>query len=63
VDRYIDDFERVLIMHTYGLPLELMARVVKRGSTLVAEYLNIIVEHFLDRDAVKSRLRMKGVKI
>jgi hypothetical protein len=50
-------------MHTYGLPLELMARVVKRGSTLVAEYLNIIVEHFLDRDAVKSRLRMKGVKI
>jgi hypothetical protein len=63
VDRYIDDFERVLILHTYGLPLELMARVVKRGPTLVAEYLNIIAEHFPDREAVKSHLRLKGVKI
>ncbi|WP_152944640.1 hypothetical protein [Desulfofundulus thermobenzoicus] len=50
-------------MHTYGLQLELMARVVRRGPTLVAEYLNIIAEHFPDREAVKSHLRLKGVKI
>lgn len=63
VDRYIDDFERILILYMYGLPLELMARVAKRGPTLVAEYLNIIAEHFPDRQAVKSHLRLRGVKI
>jgi hypothetical protein len=57
VDRYIDDFERILILHLYGLPLELMARVTRRGPTLVAEYLNIIAEHFPDKEAVKSHLR------
>ncbi|MHB8984451.1 MAG: DUF1670 domain-containing protein, partial [Eubacteriales bacterium] len=62
-DRYIDDFERILILYLYGLPLELMARVAKRGPTLVAEYLNIIDEHFSDREAVKSHLRLRGVKI
>lgn len=41
----------------YGLPLELIARVTKRDLTLVADYLNIIAEHFPDIGAVKEHLR------
>jgi two-component system LytT family response regulator len=43
----------------YGLPLELIARVTKRDLTLVADYLNIIAEHFPDIGAVKEHLRRR----
>lgn len=63
VDSYVDDFEKVMVLYTYGLPKRLLARVINRGVTLVEEYFKIIEHHFPDKDAVKSHLRRHGVEI
>lgn len=63
VDSYVDDFEKVMVLYTYGLPKKLLARVINRGVTLVDEYFKIIEQHFPDKEAVKSHLRRNGVEI
>jgi len=63
VDRYIDDFERVMVLYTYGLPRKLLARSINRGVALVDEYIQIIEQRFPDKEAVKSHLRQHGVEI
>lgn len=63
VDRYLDLFNSVLILYVYDMPTDLMARVTRRGQRLIEEHLRIVKEHFPDKNAVKSYLRARGVKI
>lgn len=63
VDRYLDLFNSVLILYLYDMPLNLMARVTGRGPTLIEEHLRLVEEYFPDKEAIKSYLRARGVKI
>jgi len=62
VDRYIDDFEKVMVLYFYGLPKRLISRVLNRGAGVVEEYMQLIEEHFPDKEDVKSHLRRCGVE-
>jgi len=63
VDAYLKAFDSVLILHLYGLPPELMSRVLKRGQYLIDEYLELIREHLKDVQEMRHYLRQRGVKI
>ncbi len=63
VDAYLKTFDSVLILHLYGLPSELMSRVLKRGQYLIDEYLELIREHLKDVQEMRQYLRQRGVKI
>lgn len=61
VDNYIGTFEAVLALKLYGLPPSLMARVLRKGITLVEEYLKLIDQLCIDEDAMRRYLNGKGV--
>jgi len=63
VDRYIDGFLRVMALHLYSVPPEVMSRTLKFSVNLVNEYISIVKEHFPNRDAMISHLREHGVEI
>jgi len=63
VDNYIGTFEAVLILYLFGLPPSLMARILKRGITLIREYINLIDEVYKDHFQIKEYLLKQGVKI
>jgi len=63
VDNYIGTFEAVLILHLFGLPPPLMARILKRGISLIQEYIKLIDEVYKDRLEIKKYLLQQGVKI
>lgn len=63
VDAYLKVFHAVLILHLYGIPPELMARVTGRGPRLIAQHLDLVQEHFPDPAAIKAHLRAYGVMV
>lgn len=63
VDAYLKVFQAVLVLYLYDLPVPLMARVTGRGQALIREHLEIVREHFPDRDAVRGYLREQGLEI
>lgn len=63
VDAYLKVFQSVLVLYLYDLPVDLMARVTGHGRYLILEHLEIVKEHFPDRNAVKGYLRKQGLEI
>ncbi|NHM28622.1 DUF1670 domain-containing protein [Desulfofundulus sp. TPOSR] len=63
VDAYLKVFQSVLVLYLYDLPVDLMARVTGHGRYLILEHLEIVKEHFPNRNAVKGYLRKQGLKI
>ncbi len=63
VDNYVGTFEAVLILYLFGVPPELMARLLKRGISLINEHLKLVREHYRDHQEIKEYLSSKGVKI
>jgi len=63
VDNYIGTFESVLILYLFGVPPELMARLLKRGISLINEYLKLVRERYHYHQEIKEYLASKGVKI
>ncbi len=61
VDNYIGTFEAVLILHLFSIPKPLMSRLLNRGSTLIQEHLNLILELYKDTSEIKEYLQRKGV--
>lgn len=45
VDNYIGTFEGVLLLHLFGVAPEMMARLLKRGISLINEHLKLVREH------------------
>jgi len=63
VDNYVGTFEAILILHLFGMPPPLMARILKRGMALVREYLQLIKEIYPEEEKLKEHLRAEGVKL
>jgi hypothetical protein len=63
VDNYIGTFEGVLVLHLFGVAPELMARLLKRGISLINEHLKLVREHYRDHQEIKEYLVAQGVKI
>jgi hypothetical protein len=59
VDNYIGTFESVLILDLYHIPKRLMARILKKGITLIEEHLNLARKHFRDEEDRKRLLAWK----
>lgn len=62
VDNYIGTFEAVLILHLFGLSPPLMARILKKGISLVREHLKLVREVYRDHQEIKQYLAAQGVK-
>jgi hypothetical protein len=62
VDNYIGTFESVLILDLYHIPKRLMARILKKGISLIEEHLNIARNHFRDEEDRKRLLAWKGAR-
>lgn len=63
VDAYLKVFDSVLILHLYGLPKELMARVLTRGVSLIEEYLQLIRDNLKEVKEIREYLHCRGVKL
>lgn len=63
VDRYIDDFERVLIAHGHKLPSHLMPRVLRLSKHVVEQYEDLIAELIGDVQQVRELLLSRGVEL
>lgn len=63
VDAYLRTFDTILILHLYGLPTELVARVLGRGVYLVEEYLEPIRGYLKEPDQMRGYLRSRGVRV
>ena len=62
VDNYIGTFESVLILDLYHIPKALMARILKKGISLIEEQLHLARKHFRDEEDRKRLLAWKGVR-
>lgn len=62
VDNYIGTFEAVLILDLYHIPKRLMARILKKGISLIEEHLRLARKHFRDEEDRKRLLAWKGVR-
>ncbi len=62
VDNYIGTFESVLILDLYHIPKRLMARILKKGISLIEEHLRLARKHFRDEEDKKRLLAWKEVK-
>lgn len=62
VDNYIDIFESVLILHLYGIPKKLMARILRKGISLIKEHLELVKQHFKNEEDIKSFIYRKEVR-
>jgi hypothetical protein len=63
IDAYLKVFDSVLILHLYGLPRKLIARVLNRGVSLIDEYLELIRDQLKEAEEIRSYLRNRGVKL
>lgn len=63
VDAYLKVFDSVLILHLYGLPRALIARVLTRGVSLVEEYLQLIRDNLKEIKQIRAYLHDRGVKL
>ena len=62
VDNYIGTFEAVLILDLYHVPKRLMARILRKGISLIEEYLCLARKHFRDEEDIKGLLAWKEVR-
>ncbi|MEW6756333.1 MAG: DUF1670 domain-containing protein, partial [Candidatus Latescibacterota bacterium] len=62
VDNYIGTFESVLILDLYHFPRALMARILKKGISLIDEHLALARKYFRDEEDRKRLLAWKGVR-
>ncbi len=62
VDNYIGTFESVLILDLYHIPKRLMARILKKGISLIEEHLHLARKHFRDGEDRKRLLAWKEVR-
>jgi hypothetical protein len=63
VDNYVGTFEAVLILYLFGVSPELMARLLRKGVTLIKEHLELIKEFYQDQQEIRKYLVAKGVRI
>jgi hypothetical protein len=63
VDAYLKVFDSVLILHLYGLPKALIARVLTRGVSLIEEYLELIRDNLKEVKEIRDYLHCRGVKL
>lgn len=63
VDNYINTFESVLILHLYGVPKRLMARILQKGISLIEEHLELVKQHFNTKEEIKELINFKEVLI
>jgi len=63
VDNYIGTFESVLILKLYGIPKKLMARILRKGISLIEEHLELTKQHFKNEEEIKRLIYMKEVKV
>jgi len=59
VDNYIGTLESLLILDLYHIPKQLMARILKKGISLVEEHLALARKHFRDDEDKKRLLAWK----
>lgn len=62
VDSYIGTFESVLILDLYHIPKRIMARILKKGVSLIEEHLCLARKHFRDEEDRKRLLAWKEVR-
>lgn len=62
VDNYVGTFEAVLILYLFGVPPDLMVRLLKRGISLIKEHLKLVRENYRDHQEIKEYLIAQGVK-
>ena len=62
MDAYQRDFDAVLICHLYGMPPPVIASEIHKGTSLVAEYLELIDKYLKDVDTMRAHLE-RGVKV
>jgi tRNA isopentenyl-2-thiomethyl-A-37 hydroxylase MiaE len=53
----------VLILYLFGLPVEIMARVMGRGVYLVEEYIHLIKENLKEVEVMRDYLQSRGIKL
>jgi hypothetical protein len=63
VDNYVGTFEAVLILYLFGVSPELMARLLRKGVTLIKEHLELVKEFYQDQQEIRKYLVAKGVRI
>jgi len=63
VDNYIGTFESVLVLKLYDMPPFLMARLLRRGVSLIEEHLNLIERLNIDERDLKEYLLKRGVSL
>ena len=63
VDAYLRTFDKLLILHHYGLPVSAMARVLGHGRSLIEEHLALVKKHFPQEEDLKNYLASRGVKL
>jgi len=63
VARYIDDFERTLVGHAYGVPEHLLPKLLKLGRHVVVQYLELVRYHIGDVEQVRNLLAERNLEI
>ncbi len=63
IDRYLNTFQSVLILYVYKVPRYLMSKILKTGSTIIEEYIDIIESYFENKEKMLGYLKKQGVKI
>jgi hypothetical protein len=63
IDAYLRAFDSVLILYLFDLPIDLMARVMGRGISLVEEYIHLIKENLRDVELMRDYLLSRGIKL
>lgn len=63
VDNYIGTFESVLILNLYHVPKRLMARILRKGISLIEEHLELARQHFRTEEEMKRLLAWKEVVV
>lgn len=63
IDAYLRAFDSVLILYLFDLPVDLMARVMGRGISLVEEYIHLIKENLKEVELMRDYLQSRGIKL
>jgi len=63
VDNYIGTFDKVALLHLYGVTRQHMRLVSGRSFRLIDEYLRLVNAYFKDREAVRTYLHSRGIKV
>jgi len=63
VDNYIGTFDKVALLHLYGVTRQHMRFLTGRSRALIDQYLRLVNVYFKDRDAVRTYLHSRGVLV